>query len=119
MYEKYGTKCVDYFNGMFAFVILDTKQNRLFGARDRLGKKPFYYRWNDKGFEFASQPEPIHIGNDFTINDTARKLYLHHGYISEPYPDLFILLKFSSRLGGSCDLISENVPDRDRNDVYW
>jgi asparagine synthase (glutamine-hydrolysing) len=115
MYEKYGTKCVDYFNGMFAFVILDTKQNRLFGARDRLGKKPFYYRWNDKGFEFASQPEPIHIGNDFTINDTARKLYLHHGYISEPY----CIWNELSKLRAGQYFVYDIATNQLNIDTYW
>jgi asparagine synthase (glutamine-hydrolysing) len=115
MYEKYGTKCVDYFNGMFAFVILDTKQNRLFGARDRLGKKPFYYRWNDNGFEFASQPEPIHIGNDFTINDTARKLYLHHGYISEPY----CIWNELSKLRAGQYFVYDIATNQLNIDTYW
>ena len=44
LYEKLGRKCVELLNGMFAFVILDKQHNELFGARDRLGKKPFYYR---------------------------------------------------------------------------
>ena len=41
MYEKYGEKCVSFFNGMFAFVIYDKTKNILFGARDRLGKTLF------------------------------------------------------------------------------
>ena len=43
MYERFGKECVNYFNGMFAYVILDRKKNILVGARDRLAKKPFYY----------------------------------------------------------------------------
>lgn len=85
MYEKMGTSCVEKFNGMFAFVIFDRRQNVLFGARDRLGKKPFFYRHTDKGFEFASQPKVIAWGNRFTIDTLARQFYLLQGVIPDPY----------------------------------
>jgi asparagine synthase (glutamine-hydrolysing) len=85
MYEKYGKSCVKYLNGMFAFVVLDKKRDVLFGARDRLGKKPFYYRWNEAGIEFASQPKAILLGNKFTVSADARQFYLFNGYIPDPY----------------------------------
>ena len=85
MYERFGTESVKYLNGMFAFVIYDRRQNRLFGARDRLGKKPFYYWLSGKGFEFASQPKVIQLGNDFHINTLARQFYLLQAVIPDPY----------------------------------
>ena len=44
-YEEYGYDCVNHFNGMFAFAILDNK--RLFIARDHVGVKPIYYYFNN------------------------------------------------------------------------
>ena len=85
MYEKYGTEAVKYFNGMFAYVIYDSRKNIMVGARDRLGKKPFYYWYSDKGFEFASQPKVIQHGNNFHIDSFARQLYLLQGVIPDPY----------------------------------
>lgn len=85
MYERFGQECVGYLNGMFAFVIFDRKKQLLFGARDRLGKKPFYYWHSEKGFEFASQSKVIKIGNEFEIDELARKFYLLHGVIPDPY----------------------------------
>lgn len=41
-YKAYGEKILDKLNGMFAFVIFNPIKNIFFGARDRLGKKPFY-----------------------------------------------------------------------------
>lgn len=85
MYEKYGIDCVKYFNGMFAFVIYDRTKNILFGARDRLGKKPFYYWYTNKGFEFASQIKVIKYANKMDIDDLSRKFYILQGYIPDPY----------------------------------
>jgi asparagine synthase (glutamine-hydrolysing) len=42
-YQKWGIHCRDHFNGMWAFVIYDSRKNLLFGARDRFGVKPLYY----------------------------------------------------------------------------
>jgi len=49
LYEEYGTACVDYLRGMFAFAIWDQPKRQLFIARDRLGVKPLYYVHTDDG----------------------------------------------------------------------
>lgn len=60
-YIEYGPKCLEKFNGMFAFAIYDTKHKQLFIARDRLGIKPLYYYHNvkDRKFIFASEIKAI------------------------------------------------------------
>jgi asparagine synthase (glutamine-hydrolysing) len=55
LYEKFGTDFLDYIDGMFAFVIHDKVKNELFIARDRAGKKPFYYFFDQRKFAFASE----------------------------------------------------------------
>ncbi len=55
LYEKYGVKLLEHLNGMFAFVIYDKSKDILFGARDRLGIKPFYYTFDEGRFAFASE----------------------------------------------------------------
>lgn len=85
MYEKLGLDSVKLFNGMFAYVIYDRKNNVLVGARDRLGKKPFYYWHSSKGFEFASQPKVIKYANDMEVDVLARQFYLLQGVIPDPY----------------------------------
>src|SRR3989339_763095 len=45
LYEEYKEKCVQYLNGMFAFIIYDQKEQVIFAARDRMGEKPLHYCW--------------------------------------------------------------------------
>lgn len=83
-YLEYGADCLSHFNGMFAFVIYDTINKELFGARDRFGKKPFYYMHSGQSFEFASQPAQINIERNLSIDNTAIADYLVWNYIPEP-----------------------------------
>lgn len=83
-YLAYGNNCVSYFNGMFSFVIYDGLKQILFGARDRLGKKPFYYFHRGKEFEFASQPSQICLGRNTSMDLQAINEYFIWGYIPEP-----------------------------------
>ena len=55
MFAIYGEKCLNYFNGQFAFCIWDKKNQQLFLARDRVGIRPLYY-WSYMGaFSFCSE----------------------------------------------------------------
>ncbi len=58
-YEEWGEKCVEHFNGMFAFAIYDRARRRLFLARDRYGVKPLYYYSKGGVFVFASEIKAI------------------------------------------------------------
>tara|TARA_R110000765_G_scaffold168384_3_gene273407 strand:+ start:24234 stop:26081 length:1848 start_codon:yes stop_codon:yes gene_type:complete len=81
-YLEYGKNCVNHFNGMFAFVIYDEKEQKLFGALDRLAQKPFYYYLNGSEFEFSSQISSIQLFNSkLSISKKAIDDYLSWGYI--------------------------------------
>ena len=55
LYARFGTNFLEHVDGMFAFVIYDKIKNQLFIARDRAGKKPFYYFFDQQKFLFASE----------------------------------------------------------------
>jgi asparagine synthase (glutamine-hydrolysing) len=63
LYEKHGVDCLEKLNGMFAFALWDKNLNKLFIARDRLGKKPlYYYQEENQGvekFAFGSEIKAI------------------------------------------------------------
>ncbi len=59
-YLEWGCLCFDYFVGMWAIAINDN--NKLIFARDRVGKKPFYYSISDDGFiSFSSSIKAVSI----------------------------------------------------------
>ncbi len=54
-YEAWGEDCPDRIIGEFVFFIWDTRQQRLFGARDAAGTRHFYYHAGKGWFAFASE----------------------------------------------------------------
>jgi asparagine synthase (glutamine-hydrolysing) len=62
LYERYGPKCVELLNGMFAFAI--AWRGELFLARDPLGIKPLYYGKKDGGLHFASEVKALSLVTD-------------------------------------------------------
>lgn len=85
-YEEWGEKCLEYFNGMFAFLIYDCRKEDsplLFMARDRVGKKPLYCYQNGDEFCFASELKGIKAAAErtFEIDYEALNFYLALGYV--------------------------------------
>lgn len=82
-YKKWGTDCLQKFNGMFAFAIYDDRNKTFFLARDRVGKKPLYYAVYDKKFTFASEIKALLRDSSLPreIDLKALNYYLTFGYI--------------------------------------
>jgi len=86
--EQWGlNKAIKLCNGMFAFALFDSDQNKLFLGRDRIGEKPLYYGWSSNIFLFGSELKSIKAHPEFEkkINMEAVGLYFTHGYIPAPY----------------------------------
>ncbi|MEI6681821.1 MAG: asparagine synthase (glutamine-hydrolyzing) [Bacteroidota bacterium] len=58
-YHEWGVECLQKFNGMWSFAILDTVKKNVFCARDRLGIKPFYYSFTQERLYFCSEIKQI------------------------------------------------------------
>lgn len=58
-YQEWGSKCVEKFNGMWAFTIYDKQKSILFLSRDRFGVKPLYYYFDEDKFIFSSEIKGI------------------------------------------------------------
>lgn len=80
-YAHWGTDVVSKLNGMFAFVIWDVHGDLLFGARDRLGKKPLKYYFDDERFIFCSELKGIltqDVQREIDLNAVDRYLTLQY-----------------------------------------
>ncbi|MBM3256621.1 MAG: asparagine synthetase B, partial [Candidatus Moranbacteria bacterium] len=75
-FEHWGEKCLEKFNGMFAFAIWDRKRRKLFIARDRLGVKPLYYfKPNKNVLVFASEIKAICAYNKYQPEIAKENLF--------------------------------------------
>ncbi len=57
--KHWGINAISKLNGMFSFVFINKRTNRLIIAKDRLGIKPLYYRSEGSSFIFASEIDSI------------------------------------------------------------
>jgi asparagine synthase (glutamine-hydrolysing) len=85
-WESWGVRCVDRLDGQFAFALWDRRAGKLFCARDRLGKKPFYYTLVDGDFIFGSELSALatHAALDRRIEPRAVDDFFAYGYVPEP-----------------------------------
>jgi len=84
-WEEYGPACVERFTGMFAFAIWDRTRRTLFCARDRMGKKPFYYWWDGEYLVFGSEIKSLleHPRVSVAPEESLFSEYLAFGYTSD------------------------------------
>ena len=88
LYEEKGLSLLDDLDGMFAFAIVDEKNQQLFMARDRYGEKPLYYApLNEgRGLVFASEMKALlpFPGLDHRLDVPAIAQFLALGYVPAP-----------------------------------
>lgn len=105
-YIEKGESCVNDFVGMFAFAIYDIKADKLFCSRDRLGKKPFVYHFNNGNFSFASEIKVIlaALGSTPEIESSSLQQYLRYLYVPSPNT----IFKGIKKLPPAHNLVFEN-----------
>lgn len=81
-YDKWGLSCLNKFNGMWAFALLDVIEKNIFIARDRFGIKPLYYYQDNDKFVFGSEIKAIlaNPGIKSSPNIPYLKDYIKNGF---------------------------------------
>jgi asparagine synthase (glutamine-hydrolysing) len=84
-YRQWGGDCVKRFRGMFAFALWDAPRARLFFARDRIGKKPFFYRTLPDGtFACASEMKSLIPLAPVSVDRGALRTFIGLQYVPAP-----------------------------------
>jgi asparagine synthase (glutamine-hydrolysing) len=85
-YQHWGQDVVEHLRGMFAFVVWDARNERLFMARDRFGEKPLFLHENADGLYFASEIKALlRVPGIATAVDPAAVWdYLAYRYVPAP-----------------------------------
>jgi asparagine synthase (glutamine-hydrolysing) len=115
LYETYGTKCVDYLNGMFAFALWDKNKKLLLLAKDRMGVKPLYYGLQNNAFYFASEIKAL-LAMPFIkreLNIDALNKYLTFESVPSPHS----IIKNIYKLEAGHILTVQN--GQIKKDGYW
>lgn len=107
-YRAWGEGMLERLNGMFAFAIHDRQAGRLFVARDRFGKKPFYWFHREGVFAFASELTALlhHPSAPRSESVAALKKYFAYGYIPAPLSAIEGIRKLPGGCCGTLDTAS-------------
>ena len=86
LYISLGPDMLNLLDGMFAFIIFDKKDGRLFLARDQLGIKPLYLHYDPDKFIFSSEIKPIFQFKDVnkSIDPGCFTEFFLNGFLYEP-----------------------------------
>lgn len=104
-YLEWGKKCVDYFQGMWAFCLYDHTMNYFVIARDRMGKKPFYYSFENGILNFASSLWGVcELSEKHTVSTKGLQLYFALGFT----PDDFSIIEGIKKLMPGKILVFKN-----------
>ncbi len=117
-WEAWGPRCVDHFNGMFAFAVWDGRQRQLFLARDRLGIKPLYVWQGNEGVVFGSELKAVMRAPwvPCTWDDEAIDDFLTYEYVPAPRT---IVAGVKKLVQGSSLLFEESRPNTVAPRRYW
>jgi asparagine synthase (glutamine-hydrolysing) len=90
-YDKWGRDCLHHFNGMWAFVLYDTKNKLFFCSRDRFGIKPLFYSQLSNKLIIGSEIKQILAFPDYKprINQQTAFDFIYHGKIDSTNESFF------------------------------
>ena len=77
LFAKLNVNCLKHLNGIFAFIIFDNVEKKIFCARDRFGVKPLYFFNKGNSYYFCSEIKGLlNIKENIQVNYDAIKMYL-------------------------------------------
>ncbi len=115
LYEEHGSDCVKYLRGMFAFVIWDVKNRKLFLAKDHMGQKPLFFAQVGNDFLFASEVKSILAAK---MVKTAPNMNAFWHYMSLRFiPDQYTLFEGINKLPAASTMTWEN--GKTEINKYW
>jgi asparagine synthase (glutamine-hydrolysing) len=94
LFARHGPACAAQLRGMFAFAVYDRLEGELTLARDPVGIKPLYYRFDGKALVFSSEVRSLLAsGISPVLDPTAVLDYLAYGKVHAPRTVLRDVLK--------------------------
>jgi asparagine synthase (glutamine-hydrolysing) len=122
-YDYWGKDCVTRFNGMWALVLYDAQQQKLFISRDRFGIKPLYYYQDNEHFIFGSEVKAL-LQHPIVRQNTAPDIeqckdFLKNGpkeYIKETHFENIYRFNFGSSYEISLDKLLKQAIQEEK---YW
>lgn len=121
-YKRWGENCVNQFNGMWAFCLIDLEKETLFISRDRFGIKPLYYCFQDGKLAIASEIKSILHTGLFKIKTDQKQClsYLANGSEEYSISTLFSqVYKFPKASYVSISLSDLSTFPKGKPTVFW
>ncbi|MBK7540433.1 MAG: N-acetylglutaminylglutamine amidotransferase [Candidatus Competibacteraceae bacterium] len=116
-YAEWGERCVERLIGMFAFALWNSRERRLFLARDRLGIKPLYYSRGPNVFRFASNSQALLEADD--VDTAIDPVALHHQLtLHAVIPAPRTILQGIRKLAPATTLTID-ADGREHHQAYW
>ncbi len=106
LYARKGEKMLADLHGMFAFAIWDRVTKRLCIARDRLGKKPLFFRRGAGSFVFSSELQTLVENQKPAIDLQAVRVFLGLQYVPAPFTGF---VDIESLLPGQAGIFENNT----------
>jgi asparagine synthase (glutamine-hydrolysing) len=87
LYEDYGERFVEHLRGMFAIAVWDSRRRRLVLARDRVGKKPLYWRLADGRLSYGSELKALMLDPSLerSVDRRALEMFVTYQYVPSPH----------------------------------
>lgn len=116
-FHEWGENSVAKLNGMFAFAIYNTSNQKLWLVRDRLGVKPLYFYYKENQMMFSSELKAFHQHPYFDkkINFSAVYDYFEKGYINGKHSVFQFVNRIEAATINSIDLKTKEIITK----KYW